>query len=66
MKPSDQLPKIIIDQKAETALEIMAQTPHKRCWVDRLAKEMVASGKWERVYKRVGGRLTPAYRVRQK
>ena len=65
MKASDQLPKQIIDQKAETVAELMTQTPHGRCWVDKFCKEMVASGKWERVWKKSGVRLVPAFRVKK-
>lgn len=66
MKASEDIPKLIVDPKAETALELVKATGRSRSWVDNLCKEMVDAGRWERVWKKVGPRLAPAYRTRGK
>jgi hypothetical protein len=66
VKPSDLIPKRIIDPKAETALEIQKQCLRGRKWVDDYCKNMVSLGKWEQVWKHTGNRLVPAFRVKAK
>jgi hypothetical protein len=65
MKASAQIPKVIIDQNAESITDMMKETPHSRSWISTFASDMVKSGKWERVGKRQGDKVVPAYRVKR-
>lgn len=61
-KCSDDIPKLVIDQNAETVQEIMQACGRSCAWVNDLCRQKADSGAWERVFKRVGKRLVPAYR----
>lgn len=66
MKPSDMIEKKVVDPNAETIAEICAATGKNRCGLQLLANDYVAGGKWERVWKKNGNKLVPAYRVKKK
>ncbi len=63
-KCSDDIPRRIIDQGAETVAEIGKACGMGRKWVSDFARARVAAGEWETVFKRVGTQLVPAYRKR--
>ena len=63
-------PKKIIDQNALTRVELCKQWKEQGIELskDRFvvwAKEKIDSGKWEQVWKKIGNRLIPAYRLRK-
>lgn len=58
----DDLPKRVIDQKAETIEELADNYPCSKPTMASIAKTQVANGRWEQVYKQFGRRLVPAYR----
>jgi hypothetical protein len=62
MKLSDEMAHREFDPKAETIAELMQATGYKWAWVAHYAKDQVAAGKWEKVWRIVNGRPTPAYR----
>jgi hypothetical protein len=66
MKPSDMIAKKIVDQNSQTVAEMFKETLLDQAQIRKLAVRYVEQGKWERVYKRIGTRLLPAYRVKKK
>jgi len=63
MKPlSADFPSVVVDQSAQTLQELMSDWPKSHCQLTRFANEQIQAGRWERVAKRIKGRLTPAYR----
>lgn len=58
----DDLPKRIIDDSANTVTEICQECGMSRAWAIAFAAENVRTKRWERVYKRIGERIVPAYR----
>jgi len=65
MKASDLIPKKIVDQNAETIQDMMKHTPMSRNWLYGFAQDMVKQGKYEKVWKKVGVKLVPAYRIKR-
>lgn len=66
VKASEQLPKVIIDDKAETIQELTAGSPLGEPFVRKFAADMVRRGKWEEVMKRHAKKgLVRAYRVKK-
>lgn len=63
---SADFPKLTIDQSAETVAELMASWPYSERSLFVFTKKMVNEGKWERVSKRVGKTIKPAYRRTRK
>lgn len=62
-KASLDIPKRIIDPTAETIEELNEQSAGRGInWMYNFAKRMVATGKWEQVFKVKGGRCVFAYR----
>ena len=61
-KLSADFPKRIIDQQAETCREMLKDWPLSHDHLKGFASKQVLEGRWERVWKRVGARLIPAYR----
>ena len=67
MKASDLIQSKVIDQNAQTLKEIHAEHPYYSIVrLGALVKERVDSGGMEKVSKRVGGKLIPAYRPKKK
>lgn len=66
MKASDQIPQRILDPAAQTVQELAAETGRNRMWCLHYATNMVATGRWERVWKKSGRNLAPAYRVKKR
>ena len=62
MKVSDMFQKKIVDPNAETVKEISDKTLMCTTKTKEMVLNLVAEGKIEQVWKRVGIRLTPAYR----
>ena len=61
-----ELPEIVVDQDAFTTAELAQKTARKPNSINIWMAAQIESGKWERVSKRVNGRLLPAYRPSQK
>jgi len=55
----------IVDQSAETAIEIAAKTGESERTVNRRIRDLLAAGSIEQVWKRGTHRPVPAYRVKQ-
>ena len=62
-KASEDFPQTIIDPKAETMAELIASCPLGEVYARKFAKEKLASGAWEKVWKEGPNKhLRPAYR----
>ena len=66
MRLSADFPKVVIDQSAETIRELFKDWPKGLDSLQEFAKSQTDAGAWERVWKRVGNRLYPAYRRRKR
>lgn len=64
-KCSDMVPVVIVDPEAETIRELMELTGRRGSWMADYANRQVSLGVWERVRKRVGVKLVPAYRPKK-
>jgi hypothetical protein len=65
-KCSDAFPKKIFDDTAETVAEMAAATGQSESNVRRaIRKNLVDKKQWEQVWKRVGSRPFPAYRLKK-
>lgn len=62
MSLASEFPKVVIDPTAETTVELFAQWPLSRTRLEKFIHSKVSSGEWERVGKKVGNRVYPAYR----
>lgn len=56
----------IWDESAETCDEIAVKIKKSACQARKLIKKKVDGGELEVVWRRIGGRPVPAYRVKQK
>lgn len=66
MKPSDLLPKRIIDQNSQTIREIAKETGYSYPRAAQLVQTLMGEKRLERVCKQVGDRILPSYRERKK
>ena len=66
MRPSDLMPKKIVDPNSETVKDIQKNTGMGRGAVQGFVNNMVENGKFERVWKKIGNKFIPAYRVKKK
>lgn len=55
-------PRHVLDQAAESRAELIKQWTLGETAFDVFAKKQVEAGLWEKVWKRIGSRLVPAYR----
>lgn len=62
MKLSRIIPRVVVDQNAETLQELIRETGHDRVWLYKLIRTNIKAGRWERVWKKVGPARVPAYR----
>lgn len=62
MKISDSIEKVIYDQNAETAGEIVSKTLISREAFAKMCVANIKAGKWEQVWKKHNGRTVKAYR----
>jgi len=63
LKCSNDVPRYVVDDNAETLREMCDSVGLARSAMTLLASNKIREGRWERVWKRVDGRLRPAYRV---
>lgn len=59
---SQDIPARVVDQQAETIKELCAASGRSRFFIQAFANDMVATGKWEQVWKFSGKKQVPAYR----
>lgn len=59
------LPKKIVDESACTIKELAEASSMSETWMTRTAKSKVEAGEWEKVWKKSGDRLIPAYRKKK-
>jgi len=59
---ANDFPKFIVDQCSETRSELLKQWPQGEDALDKFIHKKINSGEWERVKKRIGGKLHSAYR----
>jgi hypothetical protein len=66
MLVSELIGKKVVDESAQTLLEIASATVPPVCpaTAERMVKKLLAAGKIEAVWKRGSQRLVPAYRVK--
>ena len=56
------VPRRVVDENASTLSDLVRETGESEYWVKQFARKSVEDGRWERVWKHQGGKLTPAYR----
>lgn len=64
-KCSEMIPRMIVDQEAETCREMAEASGVNRDAINQICAANIKAGRWERVWKRVDGRTVPAYRVKR-
>lgn len=57
-----EIPKRIFDQSAETSQELVEGSGYSQPAIQKLVARRIADGQWERVWKKINGRVVPAYR----
>lgn len=65
IKCSDTIALRVVDDRAETALELADATGLGRSVINKLIHANLKAGKWEQVWKKSGSRHVPAYRPRK-
>ena len=62
MSLSEDFPKVVVDQSAETIQELLKSWPMGDASLKKFCADKVKSGEWEMVRKAVGSSYKPAYR----
>lgn len=65
MLVSELIKKRIIDNSAQTVLELSTEWQYARSTTEREVQRLMAAGTIEKVYKKNGDRLVPAYRIKK-